>query len=61
MKKKKVEFSEIKTGKYFKYYGNIYVKQYNFNAVNIKNGKDLFVCYDAKVIPVTVTIKVKEN
>lgn len=58
---KKKRFDEIKIGKYFKYYGNVYVKQYDCIGINIKNGNDKFMFYADKVIPVIVTIKVKEK
>lgn len=60
-KKKKVRFDEIKIGTHFKRSGCIYVKTDMFDTINIKTGHSIFIYYSDKVIPVTVTIKVKEK
>jgi len=58
---KKVKFGEIKIGTHFKRYKCIYVKKSELNATNIGTGRGVFVYYSDNVIPVTVTIKVKEK
>ena len=57
MKKKK--FDEIKVGGHFKYYRSIYIKKDGLSAVDIESGRSIFL--PSNVIPVTVTIKVKEK
>lgn len=59
--KKKVKFDKIKQGEYFKRYRRIYVKTSFGQAVDIKNGREIYLYYEENVIPVTVTIKVKEK
>lgn len=59
--KKKVRFKEIKEGEYFKHYRHVYIKIDFFNAVDIQIGSEKHFRCGNKVIPVTVTIKVKEN
>jgi len=58
---KKKRFDEIKGGEYFKYYNSIYIQAAGGYAINTKNGYERFLFGDANVIPVTVTIKVKEK
>lgn len=63
--KKKVRFDKIKIGECFKFYGIIYRKRsgYSNNAVQLtgKSYTNRYFWNDDKVIPVTITIKVKEK
>lgn len=61
MKKKKIRFDEIKSKKYFKYYGRTYIKQLDCFGIDIRNATERYMFSDDNVIPVTVTIKVKEK
>ena len=60
-KKTKVRFDEVKIGEYVKYYGCVYLKATGYTGVNLKDGYNKYFWDDAKVIPVTVTIKAKEK
>ena len=62
-KKKKVNYVDIKVGKYFKYYGVVYRKFDPYGGIPIigNSTQNRFFWDDTKVIPVTVTIKVKEK
>lgn len=61
--KKKVKFNKIKDGEYFKYYSSVYRKGDDYGMaypiIGVKQRK--YFWSDTKVIPVTVTIKVKEK
>lgn len=63
MKKKK--FEEIKAGEYFKYYGIVYHKHQSSwggaSQIIGKSSYERFFWTNDMVIPVTVTIKVKEK
>ena len=59
--KKKIRFDEIKVGGYFKRYRCIYMKIDFGAAIDMKSGREIYLYYEDNVIPVTVTIKVKEN
>lgn len=61
----KKRFDEIKVGEYFKYYGTVYRKHHLYNGMadqlTGKFNSNKYFWSDNKVIPVTVTIKVKEK
>lgn len=60
---KKKRFDEIKVGEYFKYFNKAYRKYDYHDAVHLtgRTCYSRFFCGADKVIPVTVTIKVKEK
>lgn len=61
MKKKRITFSQIDVGEYFIRYRKIHIKTSGIYATDIENGSTKFIYYTNMVIPVTVTIKVKEK
>lgn len=58
----KKRFYEVGIGEYFKYYNRLYRKHNYHDAVLLAKNAcySRFFCGDDNVIPVTVTIKVKE-
>ena len=64
-KKKKIRYDEVKVGEYFKYHAVVYHKhQASWGGASRITGKSSYDRYfwdNDMVIPVTVTIKVKEK
>lgn len=63
-KKKKIKFDEVKVGECFKYHGTACRKKDTYEAFPLtkkSNLLDRFFFGEENVIPVTVTIKVKEK
>lgn len=63
MKKKKIRFAAVKPGEYFKSHGVVFRKGHVHGIAACLAGNSIrrFFMGCENVIPVTVTIKVKEN